>query len=89
MLQVLSIFGHTGQEASDVMYCSWLHMARLGVLALRTYCPETGAWKNVHSQAHFALLVTMLVATDLDASAGEPFFRVRRTNFEMKNSEDV
>jgi hypothetical protein len=73
---VLSIFGHEGAEAADVQYCNWLLMARAGLLALELYTPETGAWRQAHMQARFAILNVFLRATEKDQTGGEPFVQV-------------
>ncbi|GAQ90877.1 Dipeptidyl peptidase III [Klebsormidium nitens] len=75
--QVLSIFGHEGQEAGDVMYVNWLLMARGGLLALEMYTPETRAWRQAHMQARFAILNVFLRATQRDTSPGDPFVQVK------------
>lgn len=45
--RVLSIFGHEGDKAQDILYVNWLNMARAGLLALEFYRPETGSWGQV------------------------------------------
>lgn len=76
-MQVLSIFGHEGQEAADVMYVNWLLMARAGLLALEMYTPETRGWRQAHMQARFAILNVFLRATQRDTTPGDPFVQVR------------
>jgi len=44
---VLSIFGHEGDKAQDILYVNWLNMARAGLLALEFYRPATGSWGQV------------------------------------------
>ncbi|XP_056022122.1 dipeptidyl peptidase 3-like [Ostrea edulis] len=60
---VLKIFGFTGDSADDVIYISWLTMARAGLLALEFYSPETRAWRQPHMQASFCILRVMLEAS--------------------------
>ena len=59
---VLKIFGHEGQNADDICYINWLHMARAGILALLFWSPETKRWGQAHMQARFAILQCMLEA---------------------------
>ena len=42
-----SVFGHSGQEAQDIIYINWLSMARAGLLALEFYSPDTKSWRQV------------------------------------------
>ncbi|XP_033735100.1 dipeptidyl peptidase 3-like [Pecten maximus] len=60
--KVLSIFGHTDDDADDVIYINWLNMVRAGLLALEFYSPETGAWRQAHMQARFVILRVLLEA---------------------------
>lgn len=43
-------------EAGDVLYVSYLSMARAGLNALATYDPIKGKWGQAHSQARFSIL---------------------------------
>lgn len=54
--QVLAIFGHENQQADDVMFISYLSMARAGLTSLEFYDPETSKWGQAHMQARFAIL---------------------------------
>jgi dipeptidyl-peptidase-3 len=58
--EILKIFGHSGQEAEDVLYVNWLLMARAGLLALEFYDPKTNKWGQAHMQARYAILQVML-----------------------------
>jgi len=58
--ELLSIFGHNGQEADDIFYINWLIMARAGLRALEFYTPETKKWGQAHMQARFAILQVLL-----------------------------
>ncbi|TFJ82224.1 hypothetical protein NSK_006553 [Nannochloropsis salina CCMP1776] len=60
--RVLSIFGHEGDKAQDILYVNWLNMARAGLLALEFYRPETGSWGQAHMQARFCILRVLLEA---------------------------
>ncbi|XP_068187374.1 dipeptidyl peptidase 3 [Antennarius striatus] len=60
--QVLSIFGHEGQDADDVVYINWLGMVRAGLLGLEFYTPESKSWRQAHMQARFVILRVLLEA---------------------------
>ncbi|XP_015229344.1 PREDICTED: dipeptidyl peptidase 3 [Cyprinodon variegatus] len=60
--QVLSIFGHEGQDAEDVVYANWLSMVRAGLLGLEFYTPESKSWRQAHMQARFVILRVLLEA---------------------------
>ncbi|XP_037543246.1 dipeptidyl peptidase 3 [Nematolebias whitei] len=60
--QVLSIFGHEGQDAEDVVYINWLSMVRAGLLGLEFYTPERKSWRQAHMQARFVILCVLLEA---------------------------
>uniref|UniRef100_A0A672ZTX3 Dipeptidyl peptidase 3 n=1 Tax=Sphaeramia orbicularis TaxID=375764 RepID=A0A672ZTX3_9TELE len=60
--QVLSIFGHEGQDAMDVVYVNWLSMVRAGLLGLEFYTPESKSWRQAHMQARFVILRVLLEA---------------------------
>ncbi len=53
---VLSIFGHEGQEGDDIIYASYLTMARAGLTALEFYEPKSLKWGQAHMQARYAIL---------------------------------
>lgn len=61
---LLSIFGHEGQEAQDVLYVAYLQMARAGLLALEFWDPKTGKWGQPHMQARFSILKSFLGADE-------------------------
>ncbi|CAM6085105.1 unnamed protein product [Calypogeia fissa] len=65
--QALEVFGHVGQRAEDIMYISWLMMARAGLLALEYFSFESGEWRQAHMQARFAILRTLLSAAKQEA----------------------
>ncbi|XP_030638508.1 dipeptidyl peptidase 3 [Chanos chanos] len=58
--QVLSIFGHEGEEAEEVVYINWLNMVRAGLLGLEFYTPESKSWRQAHMQARFVILRVLL-----------------------------
>uniref|UniRef100_A0A8C5CEF9 Dipeptidyl peptidase 3 n=1 Tax=Gadus morhua TaxID=8049 RepID=A0A8C5CEF9_GADMO len=58
----LSIFGHEGQDAEDVVYINWLYMVRAGLLGLEFYTPESSSWRQAHMQASFVILRVLLEA---------------------------
>lgn len=60
--QVLSIFGHEGEDAADVIYINWLSMVRAGLLGLEFYTPESKSWRQAHMQARFVILRVLLEA---------------------------
>ena len=62
--EILSIFGHEGKEADDVVYVNWLLMVRAGLLALEFYDPATKAWGQAHMRARFAILRVLLEAKE-------------------------
>lgn len=72
---VLSIFGHTGDESDDIIYINWLNMARAGLLALEFYSPETSSWKQAHMNARFVILRVIL-------EAGEGLVQIEKTKGE-------
>jgi dipeptidyl-peptidase III len=62
LLECAEIFGHEGQEASDIVYVNWLNMCRAGLLALEFYSPEKMGWRQAHMQARFCILSVLLAA---------------------------
>ncbi|KFY21608.1 hypothetical protein V493_07266 [Pseudogymnoascus sp. VKM F-4281 (FW-2241)] len=67
---VLKVFGFgTGEvdmdgEAGDVLYVSYLSMARAGVASLEMWDPKSRKWGQAHSQARFSILKCFLEAGD-------------------------
>ena len=65
---ILAIFGlGNGTEdlsspAGDVLYASYLSMARAGIVALEFWDPKSGKWGQAHMQARFSILKTFLAA---------------------------
>jgi len=68
---ILKIFGHSGQQADDVMYVTWLNMLTCGLVALEYYSPETKSWKQAHANGRFVILRVCL-------DAGESFVRIEQ-----------
>ncbi|KAK1826157.1 putative dipeptidylpeptidase [Podospora conica] len=51
-------------EAGDVLYASYLSMARAGLLAVEFWDPKSQKWGQPHCQARFAILKAFLEAED-------------------------
>jgi len=66
---VLKIFGHSGQEASDITYINYLLMVRAGLLGLEFYNPDSKKWLQAHMRARFCILRVLL-------EAGEDFVTI-------------
>ncbi|KEZ44492.1 Dipeptidyl-peptidase III [Scedosporium apiospermum] len=67
---VLKIFGFgdgsndLDGEAGDVLYASYLSMARAGLVSLEMWDPKSQKWGQAHSQARFSILQCFLQAGD-------------------------
>ncbi|KAI1082862.1 peptidase family M49 [Whalleya microplaca] len=67
---VLKIFGFgdgsvdIDGEAGDVLYASYLSMARAGLASLEMWDPKSRKWGQAHSQARFSILQCFLQAGD-------------------------
>ncbi|OBU01298.2 hypothetical protein VE01_00066 [Pseudogymnoascus verrucosus] len=67
---VLKVFGFgSGEvdmdgEAGDVLYVSYLSMARAGIASLEMWDPKSRKWGQAHSQARFSILKCFLEAGD-------------------------
>eukprot|EP00112_Aurelia_sp_Birch-Aquarium-sp1_P018005 Seg4231.1 transcript_id=Seg4231.1/GoldUCD/mRNA.D3Y31 product="Dipeptidyl peptidase 3" protein_id=Seg4231.1/GoldUCD/D3Y31 len=70
--EILSIFGHVGKQADDIMYINWLNMVRAGLLGLEYYSPTTQTWKQAHMQARYVILQVLL-------AAGKGFVQIKKT----------
>ncbi|XP_076667376.1 dipeptidyl peptidase 3 [Andrena cerasifolii] len=67
---ILSIFGHEGSKADDIIYVNWLSLLWNGCAkALEVYQPSTKKWLQAHSQARYVLLRVCI-------EAGEDFVNV-------------
>ena len=68
--EILKIFGFGDGEidinskAGDVLYSSYLSMARAGIVALEYWDPKSKKWGQIHMQARFGILCTFLDAGD-------------------------
>lgn len=64
--EILKIFGFgdgtvdLDGKAGDILYTSYLSMARAGVLALEFWDPKSKKWGQAHMQARFSILQTFL-----------------------------
>ncbi|KAK6529299.1 hypothetical protein TWF281_008476 [Arthrobotrys megalospora] len=74
--EILEVFGHTDDTeaaAEDVLYISYLQMARAGLLALEFWDPKTKKWGQAHMRARYSILQCFLSAPDnfvsLDSTA--------------------
>ncbi|TNM84728.1 hypothetical protein fugu_008906 [Takifugu bimaculatus] len=81
---VLSIFGHEGQNADEVVYINWLSMVRAGLLGLEFYTPESKSWRQAHMQARFVILRVLIEAgedlvslEEVTGQDGKPDARIR------------
>lgn len=67
---ILKIFGFGdgtvdwSSKAGDVLYASYLSMARAGIIALELWDPKSRKWGQAHMQARFSILRTFLEAGD-------------------------
>lgn len=67
---VLKIFGfgdgseNLDGEAGEVLYASYLSMARAGLASLEMWDPKSRKWGQAHSQARFSILKCFLEADD-------------------------
>lgn len=67
---ILKLFGlgdgsiGPNSKAGDVLYASYLSMARAGVVALEFWDPKSRKWGQAHMQARFSILRTFLDAGD-------------------------
>ncbi|GLA68592.1 hypothetical protein AtubIFM55763_005333 [Aspergillus tubingensis] len=62
-LEILSIFGYTGQsevKPDDIAYNMYLQLGVDGLRGLENYDPTTQKWGQAHSQAHYAMFRHLL-----------------------------
>lgn len=82
--EILKIFGFgTGvvamnNKAGEVLYASYLSMARAGITALEFWDPTSRKWGQSHSQARFSILQTFL-------AAGEDFVALDYSNPDLSD----
>jgi len=68
--EILRLFGlgdestNMDGEAGDVIYISYLSMARAGIASLEMWDPKSQKWGQAHSQARFSILQCFLNAGD-------------------------
>ncbi len=81
---LLRIFGFGNGEidmdgkAGDVLYASYLSMARAGVVALEFWDPKSKKWGQIHMQARYSILKTFL-------EAGDSFCRLEYNNDDLSD----
>jgi len=51
-------------EAGDVLYATYLSMARMGIASTEVWDPKSRKWGQAHSQARFSILKCFLEAGD-------------------------
>ncbi|KAI1176730.1 peptidase family M49 [Nemania sp. FL0916] len=82
---VLKIFGFgdgsfdLDGEAGDVLYASYLSMARAGLVSLEMWDPKSRKWGQAHSQARFSILQCFL-------QAGEDFCKLEYEGDDLKGA---
>ncbi|KAI1322201.1 peptidase family M49 [Xylariaceae sp. FL0255] len=82
---VLKIFGYgdgsfdMDGEAGDVLYVSYLNMARAGLVSLEMWDPKSRKWGQAHSQARFSILQCFL-------QAGENFCKLEYQGDDIKGA---
>ena len=82
--EILKIFGFGNGEidlnskAGDVLYTSYLSMARAGIMALEYWDPKSRKWGQIHMQARFGILRTFL-------DAGDEFCVLRHTKPDLSD----
>ncbi|CAG8957600.1 hypothetical protein HYFRA_00010466 [Hymenoscyphus fraxineus] len=68
--EILKIFGFgdgktdMDNEAGDVLYASYLSMARAGIASLEMWDPKSRKWGQAHSQARFSILKCFLESSE-------------------------
>ncbi|RVX71904.1 hypothetical protein B0A52_04303 [Exophiala mesophila] len=86
--EILQIFGFgngeedISNEAGDVLYVSYLQMARAGVAALEYWDPKSSKWGQAHMQARYSILRVFL-------DAGDGFCTIESPNGDAKNPDDL
>ncbi|PYH64693.1 dipeptidyl peptidase III [Aspergillus vadensis CBS 113365] len=66
-LEILSIFGYTGQsevKPDDIAYNMYLQLGVDGLRGLENYDPTTEKWGQAHSRAHYAMFRHLLRDSD-------------------------
>lgn len=86
--EILQIFGFgdgkedISNEAGDVLYVSYLQMARAGVAALEYWDPKSRKWGQAHMQARYSILRVFL-------DAGGDFCQIKSPNGDLKEPDDL
>lgn len=86
--EILEIFGFGNgkedidNEAGDVLYVSYLQMARAGVAALEYWDPKSKKWGQAHMQARYSILRVFL-------DAGDNFCTIQSPNGDAQNPDDL
>lgn len=86
--EILEIFGFgngkedISNEAGDVLYVSYLQMARAGVAALEYWDPKSRKWGQAHMQARYSILRVFL-------DAGGDFCQIKSPNGDAKEPDDL
>lgn len=86
--EILQIFGFgdgkedISNEAGDVLYVSYLQMARAGVAALEYWDPKSRKWGQAHMQARYSILRVFL-------DAGGDFCQIKSPNGDAKDPDDL
>lgn len=84
--EILKIFGFgdgkedINNEAGDVLYVSYLQMARAGVAALEYWDPKSRKWGQAHMQARYSILRTFM-------EAGDNFCELKSTKEDLSDLE--
>lgn len=84
--EILKIFGFgdgkedIDNEAGDVLYVSYLSMARAGIAAVEYWDPKSRKWGQAHMQARFSILRTFL-------DAGDNFVELKATKDDLSDLE--
>ena len=82
--EILKVFGFGNgevdmtNEAGDVLYASYLSMARAGVMALEFWDPASKKWGQAHMQARYSILQTFL-------NAGQGFAKLDYTKDDLSD----
>ncbi|XP_053603140.1 dipeptidyl peptidase 3 isoform X2 [Plodia interpunctella] len=70
---ILQIFGHSGEEAEDVVYVNWLSLLWNGAAkATEMYQPSTQTWLQAHARARFVLMRLLELEGDGLLTVTEP-----------------
>jgi dipeptidyl-peptidase III len=82
--EILKIFGfgdgtaNMDGDAGDVLYATYLSMARAGIASLELWDPRSRKWGQIHSQARFSILKCFL-------ESPEPFCKLDYKNDDLSD----